>query len=72
MKTRISSEKRKWRSEVKTLKGELKQREEVGHNMLPFHCDKSNDSVAQRLCTTMYTDIGRTTAALFEGDSIKC
>ena len=29
MRTRNSSEKRKWRGEIKTLKGELKQREEV-------------------------------------------
>ena len=28
-RTRNSSEKRKWRGEIKTLKGELKQREEV-------------------------------------------
>ena len=29
MRTRNSGEKRKWRGEIKTLKGELKQREEV-------------------------------------------
>ena len=32
MKTRSAGDKRKWRNEIKTLKGELKQREEVVTN----------------------------------------